>query len=204
MNPTSTPQTSSPAEYSEGQPPAARRESRLYLASWPAMVMGATLAASVLTACGPDDSVLAGAPAESHRPQVVAPAAPSPVVTVPAQAGFKSVAERTSNLGRISSIEPIRQEQSGTTGGVVGGVVGAVIGNQIGSGTGRAAATVAGGVGGALLGNRIQRQGSEAVVGYRVHVQMDDGSHRSFQREQLNGLEVGARVRVDGKRMRVL
>ena len=206
MNPIHAPPTSTCPHAGSAPSPQARSHGRLLMAGWPAMVLGATLAATVLTACGPDDSVLANTPTEPVRVAAAAPVAPAPapVVAVPAQAGFDTVADRKSSLGRISSIEPIRQQQSGTTGGVVGGVVGAVIGNQIGSGTGRAAATVAGGVGGALLGNRIQRTNSENIVGYKVHVQMDNGSHRSFQREQLNGLDVGTRVRVDGKRMRVL
>ena len=204
MNPIHTPPTSTRPHAGNAPAPQAPCHGRLLMAGWPAMVLGATLAVTVLTACGPEDSVLASAPNVPVRVAIAAPVAPAPVVVVPAQAGFDTVADRKSGLGRISSIEPIRQQQSGTTGGVVGGVVGAVIGNQIGSGTGRAAATVAGGVGGALLGNRIQRKSSENIGGYNVHVQMDNGSHRRLSREQLNGLDVGTRVRVDGKRMRVL
>ena len=181
------------------------------LASWPAMVLGATLAATVLTACGPADGAAATAAATTAPVAPAAPAAPlradpplpvrAATVPVPAEAGVESVAERSGRLGRITAIEPIRKEASGTTGGVVGGVVGAVLGNQIGSGNGRAAATVVGGVGGALLGNRIQRKSSETVVGYKVHVQLDNGKLRSFTRQQLNGLDVGMRVRVEGKQM---
>ena len=101
--------------------------------------------------------------------------------------------------GRITVVEPIKQRpKSGNTGGIVGGVVGAVVGNQVGGTVG----TVAGGVGGALLGNKIERMNSETVVGYRIHVQMDNGRQRVFERSQLNGLDVGDRVRVDGGNLR--
>lgn len=122
---------------------------------------------------------------------------------------MQPVAERNNSAqshavyGQVSSIEPITQTpKTSGTGAVVGGVLGAVIGNQIGSGNGRAAATVLGGVGGAVVGNKVEKHRSETVTGYRVHVQLDAGGSRSYERTSLNGLNVGDRVRVDGGRLR--
>ncbi len=106
-------------------------------------------------------------------------------------------------FGEISSIEPIKQSSGTTgTGAVVGGVLGAVLGNQVGDGSGRAAATVIGGVGGAVAGNAVEKKRAESVVGYRVHVRLDNGSSRSFERKDLNGLDVGSRVRIQNGSLR--
>ena len=105
--------------------------------------------------------------------------------------------------GEIVAIEPIVDSPAASgTGAVVGGVIGAVLGNQIGDGNGRVAATVIGGAGGAVAGHKIEKSRSESVVGYRVHVRLDNGGNRSFERDSLNGLDVGERVRVDGGRLR--
>ncbi|MFG5408110.1 glycine zipper 2TM domain-containing protein [Piscinibacter sakaiensis] len=106
-------------------------------------------------------------------------------------------------FGEVTAIEPIKQAPpSSGAGAVVGGVLGAVVGNQVGSGSGRAAATVIGGVGGAVVGNKVEKRRNEQVVGYRIHVQLDRGGMRSFERAQLNGIDVGDRVRIDGSRLR--
>ncbi|HEY2190023.1 MAG TPA: glycine zipper 2TM domain-containing protein [Caldimonas sp.] len=102
-------------------------------------------------------------------------------------------------LGSVESIDPIRKRPQGTgAGAVIGGVAGAVIGNQFGSGLGRAAMTGLGAAGGAVAGNNVERNIHETVVGYRIHVRLDDGHTRVFERSQLGNLHVGDRIRVDG------
>lgn len=139
-------------------------------------------------------------PAPAPRQDNAARYEPAPVVQ-PVQSSQRPAPSAV--YGQISSIEPITQTpQTSGAGAVVGGVLGAVVGNQIGSGNGRAAATVLGGVGGAVLGNKVEKSRSSTVVGYRVHVQLDNGGTRSFERRDVGGLEVGSRVRVDGGRLR--
>jgi outer membrane lipoprotein SlyB len=103
----------------------------------------------------------------------------------------------------VSNIEAIHSRPRGTgAGAVIGGVVGGVIGNQFGGGTGRVATTALGAVGGAVVGNNIERNHNESIVGYRVSVRLDNGHVRTFQESQLNGLHVGDRVRVAEGRIR--
>jgi outer membrane lipoprotein SlyB len=113
------------------------------------------------------------------------------------------VAERqavpSGKLGSIESIEPIRERPKGSgAGAVIGGVAGAVIGNQFGSGLGRAAMTGLGAAGGAVAGNNVERNMKTTVVGYHIHVRLDDGHTRVFERSQIGNLHVGDRLRVDG------
>lgn len=191
-------------------PQLAPQATTIRRAGTPAAMLAALAAACVLAACGPDDPTdqVAQAPLELIIDQPAAPPASEPPVTVPA-ALVKPVADGNGRVaprpvfGQVSAIEPIRSSpRTNGTGAVVGGVLGAVVGNQIGSGSGRAAATVLGGVGGAVVGNKVEKHRSEDVVGYRVHVQLDNGRNRSFERTSLNGLDVGDRVRVDGGRLR--
>ncbi len=102
------------------------------------------------------------------------------------------------SIGSVESIEPIRERPQGTgAGAVLGGVLGAVVGNQFGHGSGRAAMTGLGAVGGAVAGNNVERNRREGITGYRVSVRLDNGSRRTFEREQIGGLQVGDRVRLD-------
>lgn len=174
-------------------------------AGTPAAMLAAWAAAGVLAACGPDDATDQAAAAPLA---LLGQAEPAPAVTIPAPL-VATVADRSDRAaarplyGEVSAIEPITQAPKASgTGAVVGGVLGAVVGNQVGSGNGRAAATVLGGVGGAVAGHQVEKHRGKTVVGYRVHVQLDNGSSRSFERTQLNGLDVGDRVRVDGGRLR--
>lgn len=48
-----------------------------------------------------------------------------------------------------------------------------------------------------MAGNKVEQSRSEQIVGYRIHVQLDSGGSRSFERNQLDGLDVGARVKID-------
>jgi outer membrane lipoprotein SlyB len=100
-------------------------------------------------------------------------------------------------LGSIDRIDPITRRPPGNgTGAVIGGVAGAVIGNQFGHGLGRAAMTGLGAAGGAFAGNNVERNVRKTVVGYRIHVRLDDGSTRTFERSHVGDLHVGDRVRV--------
>ncbi|MFP5406739.1 MAG: glycine zipper 2TM domain-containing protein [Gammaproteobacteria bacterium] len=90
---------------------------------------------------------------------------------------------------------------SSGAGAVIGGVLGAVVGNQVGSGFGRAAATGAGAVGGALVGNAIEGRRAGAEQAYRVDVQTDRGDMRSFYYQDLNGVRVGDRVRIENNQL---
>jgi len=101
-------------------------------------------------------------------------------------------------IGSVTAIEPVRQRPQGSgAGAVIGGVLGGVIGNQFGHGLGRAAMTGVGAAGGAIAGNNVERNYKTAVVGYRVHVRLDNGSSRTFQRKDIGNLHVGDRVRLD-------
>lgn len=145
-------------------------------------------AVTTLAACGAGDAPATAAAPTASAAQLAPKAVPAPVAPVV-----------HADQGRVSAIEPITAtaKPSGA-GAVVGGVLGAVLGNQVGKGNGRTAATAVGAVGGAVVGNHVEKSRSESVVGYRVTVQMDNGSTRSLQRSQLNDLRVGDRVRVDG------
>ena len=137
----------------------------------------------VLSGCGPQDGSL---PAANQQAK---PAAP-----VPEAAPVVSF-----YLGEVRHIETLTERPKGTgVGAVAGGVLGGVVGHQVGDGNGQKAATVVGAVGGAVLGNKIERDRAEKVVGYRIEVRMDNGDVRHFQRTELGGLSVGRRVRIDG------
>ena len=50
---------------------------------------------------------------------------------------------------------------------------------------------------GAIAGNNVERNYKTAVVGYRVHVRLDNGNTRTFERKSIGNLHVGDRVRLD-------
>jgi outer membrane lipoprotein SlyB len=109
-----------------------------------------------------------------------------------------------SEYGRILNIEYLpagttAPNNSGILGAVVGGVAGALLGSQVGGGTGRTAATVVGGVAGAAVGNQIARnqQGATTAPGYRITMQTDQGSVRTYEVPATGDLRVGDRVRVE-------
>jgi outer membrane lipoprotein SlyB len=116
----------------------------------------------------------------------------SPTQSAPAKPRISSA-----HIGNVSSVEPITERPSGTgVGAVTGGVLGGVIGHQVGDGNGQKAATAVGAIGGAVLGNNVERNYREKVVGYRIHVKLDNGETRSFQQNTTN-LQAGDRVRID-------
>lgn len=116
----------------------------------------------------------------------------SPTQSAPAKPRISSA-----QIGNVSSIEEITERPKGTgVGAVTGGVIGGVLGNQVGDGNGQKAATAVGAIGGAVLGNNVERNYREKVIGYRIHVRLDNGETRSFQAGQTN-LQPGDRVRID-------
>jgi outer membrane lipoprotein SlyB len=127
----------------------------------------------------------------------------APATTYPAVASTSSAALE---FGRVTNIEylpagtnaPVNSNQS-IIGAVVGGLAGAALGSTIGGGAGRTAATVLGGVAGAAVGNHIARnqQGVTTAPGYRVTVQTDTGSMRTYEVSATGDLRVGDRVRVE-------
>jgi outer membrane lipoprotein SlyB len=105
------------------------------------------------------------------------------------------------NCGTVEAVHAIQQKGEGSgLGAVAGGVLGGVLGNQVGGGTGKAAMTVLGAVGGGLAGNEAEKRYKATTV-YDVQVRMEDGSVRSFRRN--DAVAVGTRVTVDGSTMRV-
>ena len=153
------------------------------------------------------------APTAQYAPvPAAAPAGPSqdgppharPVPTVPSAGPVtQTPAVPHDGTGSITAIEPVRQRPQGSgAGAVIGGVLGGVIGNQFGHGLGRAAMTGVGVAGGAIAGNNVERNYKTAVVGYRIHVRLDNGSTRTFERKSIDNLHVGDRVRLDAKGLR--
>jgi outer membrane lipoprotein SlyB len=105
-----------------------------------------------------------------------------------------------SEEGRVVAIDTVRDNHTSGAGAVVGGIVGGVIGHQIGSGRGNTAATIAGAGAGALAGNEIEKRHDDGGA-YRVVVRTRDGREATFMQNDLNGLRVGDRVRIDGGRL---
>ena len=109
-----------------------------------------------------------------------------------------------SEYGRIVNIEYLPVGTTAPTnnsvlGAIVGGVAGGLLGNTIGGGAGRTAATVLGAVGGAAVGSHLARNTSGATTqaGYRITMQSDQGSMRTYEVPATGDLRVGDRVRVD-------
>lgn len=192
--------------------------------SYPMLAITALVAALTLTACGPQDGVATGngisavspppgkqayqlVPVPQPQPQPHTVAVQTPVqynYTKPAPVQAREpVRVASATLGEVQSIDPIRTRPQGNgTGAVLGGVLGAVLGNQVGHGGGKAAATALGAVGGAVAGNNVERNYKEGVSGYRVRVQFDNGTSRTYEESRVGDLKVGDRVRVDGGQVR--
>lgn len=100
--------------------------------------------------------------------------------------------------GTIATIQPMKQKGEGTgAGALIGAVAGAVVGHQFGGGHGKDVATAGGAIAGGIAGNEIERN-KNAVHWYHVTVNMEEGGTRTVDVDQLNGLAVGAKVKVVG------
>lgn len=173
------------------------------LSHWTRLTAAASVAL-LLSAC-------AGYPGQPGNPY---PTAPQPVTTypVPAYPATSYPVQQGGGMygqmayGQIVNIETVRVQDSsgiGAGGAIVGGVVGGVLGRQVGKGTGRDLATIAGVVGGALAGNAVQNNmgGGSVRDIYRVTVQLQDGSQRSFDYPNPPPFRIGDNVRVDGNQI---
>lgn len=159
-----------------------------------------SVATRLLSSVGVVGTALAMAACTTYPPQQSGyPAGSYPQAGYPQQ-GQGSYAE----FGRVTNVEYLRGGQSqGVAGAVAGGVVGGLVGNQVGGGSGRKAATVAGVVGGALIGRAIE-QNMNRNTGqdfYRVTVQFDNGTMRTFDYAQAPDVRIGDRIRADGNQL---
>lgn len=156
--------------------------------------LGATGTALLLAACAAPYQQQGAYPASSY------PQGGYPQGSYPQQQGQGNYAQ----FGRVTNVEYVRGGQSqGVAGAVAGGVVGGLAGNQVGGGRGRTAATVVGVVGGALIGRAIEQNMNHgnAQDFYRVTVQFDNGSSRSFDYAQAPDVRIGDRIRADGNQL---
>jgi outer membrane lipoprotein SlyB len=148
------------------------------------------------------------APAPVAKPAPVHVAKPTPVakpVQVKAQPAPEvrvAAAPPSNTVGAVTQIDPITDTNATGAGAVAGGVLGGVVGHQFGKGDGKKAMTVLGALGGAVAGHQVEKAVTTKVIGYRVHVQLDNGEMRTFEPAQLDGLKIGDRVRIDQGQMR--
>jgi outer membrane lipoprotein SlyB len=114
----------------------------------------------------------------------VAPVTPSPSVYQGMQ------------YGQVRAINVVERPGSASgAGAVLGAVVGGALGTQVGKGDGKTAATVGGAVAGGVIGHEIEKRHSTGTQVYRVEVQFDDGHMAAYDFKELNGLQIGDRVR---------
>jgi outer membrane lipoprotein SlyB len=141
-----------------------------------------------------DTPAMAAQPEPLPEPAPVAKRAPAPVQLAAATPERKR--NWCGNCGNVESVREIKTRAEGSGVGAVGGaVLGGLLGNQVGGGNGRKLATVAGAVGGAVVGNQVEGR-MKATTSYEVKVRLDDGSHRTFHLQNLNGFSSGDRIKV--------
>jgi outer membrane lipoprotein SlyB len=115
--------------------------------------------------------------------------------------GAMPAAPRCAQCGVVESVGQVQQKGQGSgLGAVTGGVLGGVVGHQVGRGNGNTAMTVLGAIGGGLAGNEVEKR-ARSTTHFEVHVRMQDGSLRVFQRAQ--SLAVGTPVVAQGATLRV-
>ncbi len=161
-----------------------------------------TSAAAVvaLSACAPMSPQAGGYPPgvqQGAYPAATYPAATYLAASYPAQNQQSAYIE----YGRVNNIEVFQtqgKQQGSGVGALIGGVAGAVVGHQIGGGSGRDAATVVGALGGAVAGNAVEKNRAGAITeSFRISVQMDNGSYRSYDVPSAGQLRTGDRVRIE-------
>ncbi len=160
-----------------------------------ASVAAAVLVVATLGACAPM-SPQNNYPSASY-PQGTSSTGVYPASSYPASNQQSAYVE----YGRVSNVEVLQsqgQAQGSGVGAIIGGIAGAVVGSQIGGGSGKTAATVVGGLGGAVAGNAIEKSRPGNVTDtYRVSVQMDNGSYRSYDLPASGQMRIGDRVRIE-------
>ncbi|MGH8105526.1 MAG: glycine zipper 2TM domain-containing protein [Arenimonas sp.] len=108
-----------------------------------------------------------------------------------------TTSQNESRMGNVSNIETFATSTRTSGGGaILGAIVGGALGNQVGKGDGRKAATVVGAVAGGVAGNEIEKRNKRDDEFYRVSVRFDNGTTAQFDYNDLNGLDVGDRVKV--------
>ena len=204
--------------------------SRTRLLTLPALLTAAALALSACGPTRPDaDAAPLAAAGQAPAPQssypsnadergtgtrtVAAPAQTRPSPATRAQNAYPDRVETapvepaarapSAALGRVTSVETLLSQSppNSGAGAVIGGVLGGVLGHQVGSGNGNKAATVLGAVGGAVAGNSLEKTRSRDVIGYRVHVQLDNGQTRQVTVSQQGRFNAGERVRFVGDQL---
>jgi len=109
----------------------------------------------------------------------------------------QAAARPSHTAGHVTGVQVVEAEKPTSGLGALGGaVVGGLLGNQIGHGNGRILGTVAGAAAGGVGGNYAEKKLNTNKT-YRVSVQMDDGSHRTFTYQNPPGVEVGQRVHME-------
>lgn len=109
------------------------------------------------------------------------------------------------SYGVIDAMETSQESGGGIAGSgigvgtVVGGVVGGVLGSQVGGGSGQDIATVVGVVGGAVAGHEIDKRRQQST--YKLRVRLDNGTHETVTQQDVGGMRVGDRVRVENHRV---
>lgn len=101
--------------------------------------------------------------------------------------------EQCGEIQRIQSY--VVDGKASPVGALAGAVIGGVVGHQIGGGRGKDAATAAGALGGAAAGAEIERRQNQSTR-YEVLVELDTGSQRTVNLNDVSGWEVGDRVRL--------
>ncbi len=117
---------------------------------------------------------------------------------------FSQAAQAICNeCGTVTDVKTIKIEGDGSgVGAVTGGVLGGVVGHQVGGGRGQDLATIGGVVGGAYVGHQVEKK-SKSGFRYRVFVEMEDGSNKTFKYSSKTSYQVGDRVKVkNGKLIR--
>ena len=143
-----------------------------------------------------------GSQPQYAQPAYAQPSYAQPAYGPPPEPTYEQPGAYGTQYGTVAGIRPIggATSPSGVAGTVVGAVVGGVLGNQIGHGHGRDAATVIGALGGAVAGNQIGQSMGEPS-GYRIDIQLSDGSMRSLDMQTPGDLRPGDRVRIDGNQI---
>jgi outer membrane lipoprotein SlyB len=187
-----------------------------------AALAGALVMRTVAPASTPVPAASGAASAAVAVGQPVPPVASQPAAQSPAVAAAKPVppskpavgstsatsrgqgaapAAVCTRCGVVESVATVKKKGEGTgLGAVAGGVLGGVAGHQVGGGNGKTAMTVLGAIGGGLAGNEVEKRARSETL-YDIHVRMEDGSTRVFQRSQ--SMALGTRVVVEGTTLRV-
>ena len=103
--------------------------------------------------------------------------------------------------GTVTGVKTVKIEGEGSgAGAVAGGVLGGVLGHQVGGGTGKNLATIGGVAGGAYVGHQVEKK-SKARTEYRVIVEMENGSSKTFKYPSQTSFKVGDRIKVKNDKL---